>query len=233
MPEPEQSHERLEAGRKASIVYGNKFLEAEFPGGGPYSGAWSHKDILGQHFLTPAPKHIRFFQTPAANEASPEVFISGWLEKEGPFTQTNLLDTEEDQTQELISRIRTLLPVPYRETLANRLVTLYNDAKEEDCVSPGIAVGSLRNFFVFLQSHTNLKCPTVSLTTEYNIYASWRAEPNRVFSVHFLSSADARFVIFKPNDKHLERRIRLSGIATTDILMATVAPYGVLDWISE
>jgi hypothetical protein len=42
---------------------------------------------------------------------------------------------------------------------------------------------------------------------------------------------DTRFVVFKPNPLHLERQIRISGTATADILMATVVPYGVGDWI--
>jgi hypothetical protein len=144
----------------------------------------------------------------------------------------DLLDSEEVQVQELILRVKTSSSIPYRKNLANRLLTLFNDAKEEDPASLGIAVGSFRNFYNFLHLHTNLKCPTISLTPDYNIYASWRDEENRVFSVHFLPNGDARFVIFKPNDRHPERQIRISGSATTDILMETVSPYGAWDWIS-
>jgi hypothetical protein len=117
--------------------------------------------------------------------------------------------------------------------LADRLLTLFNDAREDDPASLGIAVGSLRNFYSFLLLHTNLKCPTISLTPDYNIYASWESEPNRLFSVHFLLNGDARFVIFKPNDRHPERQIRISGATTTDILREIVEPYGVWDWVSE
>jgi hypothetical protein len=117
--------------------------------------------------------------------------------------------------------------------LANKLLTLFNDAKEDDPASLGIAVGSFRNFYNFFQLHTNLKCPTISLTPDYNIYASWRSDQKRVFSVHFLPNGDVHFVMFKPNNRHPERQIRISGTATTDILMETVAPYAVQDWISE
>lgn len=154
-------------------------------------------------------------------------------ENQDPITQTTLLKREEDQVQELISRIKRSKSICYRESLANRLLTLFNDAKEEDSASLGIGVGSLRNFYNFFRLHTKLKCPTISLTPDYNIYASWRGEQNRVFSVHFLPNGDARFVIFKPNDRHPERQIRLSGIATTDVLMETVTPDSVSDWISE
>jgi hypothetical protein len=227
------THERV-AVRKASTAYGDEFLIDNSPTMGSYLGGWASIDIPGRQFSTVGITNMPFSSTAAVNEARNHEFFSRLPEREGALTQTNLLDAEEDQVQELIFRIRRFSPsISYCQSLADRLVTLFNDAKEENCVSPGISVGSLRNFFIFLQSYTNLKHPTISLTPEYNIYASWRAEPNRVFSVHFLPNGDARFVIFKPNDKHPERQIRLSGIATTDILMDTLAPYGVSDWILE
>lgn len=154
-------------------------------------------------------------------------------ENESPFTQTDLLNKEEEQIQELIFRIRVSTSISYRQNLANRLIALLNDAKEEDPTSLGIATGSLRNFYNFLRLHPDLKHPTVSLTPDYNIYASWRNGQKRVFSVHFLPNGEVRFVIFKPNARHPERQIRISGTATVDILMEIMAPYGIRDWITE
>jgi hypothetical protein len=180
-------------------------------------------------------KDVHFLLKPAVGEEISEVLylVWGWLEKKDPFTQENLFDDEEEQLQDLISRIRTSC-ISYRESLANRIVTLLNDAKEEeDLAGVGITADSLRNFYNFIQSHSNLKYPTISLTPEYNIYASWRVGQKQLFSVHFLPKGNTRFVIFKPNDLHPEQQIRISGITTGDILMETVAPYGVWDWISE
>ncbi|MBW2680968.1 MAG: hypothetical protein JRD01_09545, partial [Deltaproteobacteria bacterium] len=139
----------------------------------------------------------------------------------------------EDQVQELIFFFFFSKSICYREGLANRLLSLFNDAKEEDPDCLGIAAKSLRNFNNFLHLNTNLKCPTISLTPDYNIYASWKGEQGRVFSLHFLPNEDVRFVIFKPNDRHPERKIRVSGIATTDVLMETVMSYRIEEWISE
>ena len=201
-------------------------------GGEPYLG-WDGKDILCQQ-IPLSKKDIHFLLKPAVGVESREFLILGWLEKKNPFTQEDLLDNEEDQLQDLIFRIKTSLCVSYREGLANKLITSLKDAKEEeDFPGVGIAVGSLRSFYNFFQLHTNLKCPTISLTPEYNIYASWRVGQKQLFSVHFLPNGDTRFVIFKPNDLHPERRIRISGTATADILIETVASYGVWGWISE
>jgi len=211
---------------------GSEFLIDNYPGGEPYPG-WNEEKILCQQIPVSKKRDIYFLLKPAVGEESREVLILGWFEKKDPFTQEDLLDNEDAQLQDLIFRIRTSLCISYRESLAKRFVTLINDTKEEDFTGVGIAVGSLRNFFNFIQLNSNLKCPTISLTPEYNIYASWRIEQKQVFSVHFLPNGDTRFVIFKPNDLHPERQIRIFGTATTDILMGTVAPYGVWDWISE
>lgn len=219
MPELDlqKADERFEVARKASIAYGNEFLIDISPSKQPYPGAY-----------------VRFFTKAVVNQEGREVFISGWLGKKDPFTQADLLDNEEDQVQQLIYQIKTSLSIPYRESLANRLVALLTDAKEkEDFVGVGIAADSLRNFYYFFQLYTDLKCPTISLTPDNDIYGSWRVEPNRLFSVHFLPNGDARFVIFKPNDLHPERQIRIYGTATTDILKKTVETHGVWDWISE
>jgi len=212
------------AAQEAAIIYGNKFIINDFPISDPYTGA----SLLPQKSQTVP--IFKFWTKPDVIQEDRKAL--DWPENEDPFTQTDLLDKEDDQVQELIFRIRKSISIHYHENLANRLFTLFNDAKEEDSASLGISVGSLRNFYNFFRLHTNLKCPTISLTPDYNIYASWRGEQNRVFSVHFLPNWDARFVIFKPNDKHPERKIRLSGTATTDTLIKTVESSGVWDWIS-
>jgi len=211
--------------QEAAIIYGNKFLRDDFPTNDPDIGSLLQKPQTDRKF--------NFWITPAVVREDQKARINDWSENKDPHTQANLLSNVEDQVQELIFQIRKSLSITCRESLAHRLLTLFNDAKEEDSASLGISVGSIRNFFNFFRLHTNLKCPTISLTPDYNIYASWRGEQNRVFSVHFLPNGDTRFVIFKPNDRHPGRQIRLSGIATTDVLMETVVPDSVSDWISE
>jgi len=213
--------------QEVTTVYGNKFLRDDSPISSSYIGAWP---------LQKKPQTVpisKFWITPDVIHGDRKDLVSDWLEDEDPFTQADLLNSEEDQVQELIFRIRKLASITCHESLANKLLTLFNDAKEEDSASLGIAVGSLRSFYNFFRLHTNLKLPTISLTPDYNIYASWRGEQKRVFSVHFLPNGDTRFVIFKPNDRHPGRQIRLSGIATTDTLIKTVESSGVSDWISE
>ena len=210
------------------IAYGNETIEDDFPGDYQDSGEWN---IMLQEPPTPDAYYI---STALVNQEESGTLISFWPGNENPITQPDLLKSEEDQVQELIFQIKRLISIPYKDNLANKLLTLFNDAKEEDPDSLGMSAGSLRSFTNFILSHTNLKCPTISLTPDYNIYASWRCEQNRVFSVHFFPNGDARFVIFKPNNRHPERITRISGVATADILMETVViPNRIEEWISE
>lgn len=142
--------------------------------------------------------------------------------------------TAEDETvEEIIWRIGATLSVPYRTKLASRLGDLQKAVQDEELDGRGIMAKSLQHFIELLKAYPALKCPIISVTPERNIYASWKAGPNRVFSVHFLPDAKVRFVIFCPNDKHPSETIRLSGTATVDVLIKLAQPYGVLDWVSE
>ncbi len=215
--------------QETTIAYGNKSLTDYSSVAESDDEVWNRGNRFPQKHRK-VPRNTYFLT--AASQEGRTAPIRPW--PEDPFTQVDLLDSEEEQVKELIFRIRTSKSISFRQTLANRLLTLFYDAKEEDSASLGISAGSLRNFYKFLLLHSNLKYPTISLTPDYNIYASWRGEQKRIFSVHFLpTNGDARFVIFIPNVRHPERQIRISGAVTTDILIDTVALYHVCDWISQ
>ncbi|TDI82014.1 MAG: hypothetical protein E2O79_07085 [Caldithrix sp.] len=170
---------------------------------------------------------IEFDATPTVNQEKPRLSVY-W--RDDPSTQAELLSTKDDQVQALIHQIRKSLFISNHESLANKLITLFNVAKEEKPRSLGISIGSLSNFYDFLKLNTKIKNPILSLTPDYNIYASWRGE-NRTFSAHFLPNESVRFVLFKPNDRHPKHKIRLTGIATSDTLMKIVSPEILKDWV--
>ena len=217
---------------KVPITYGDRFLKDEANQEIPHSRGWKIERVPYQLIWSFIYEKAHSLLRQDVSQESYREVISDSVKKEDPFTQTNFVESEDDQAQELIFRIRTSPSISCRE-LGNRLIELFNNAKEEDSASVGISAASLLNFYNFFQTIGNIKCPILSLTPGYDIYASWRAEPGRVFSVHFLSTGDVRFVVFKPNDRHPERQIRVSGITTTDILNETVSPYGVWDWMAE
>lgn len=213
---------------ESNIAYGESLVKDDLPAKVDV-GVWNFKVLrIPRHKQRPV---VYYEITPAVSQEEQDNRISEWVGSKDPETQMDLVDNEEDQTQDLIFRIRTSTSIPYRERLANRLLTLFNDAKEEGPASLGIVFGSLHDFYNFLQLHTNLKYPSITLSPDNNILASWRSKQSQVFNVHFLSNKDVRFVIFKPNKKYPDRKFRFSGAATTDTLMDEI-PKDMLDWIT-
>lgn len=149
---------------------------------------------------------------------------------QGAIIQEDLLASSEDEIQDLILKIITS-DIVFNVEIANRLSLLYNLSKEEEPDSISISVDSLRNFYGFLLKNTNLTPPTISLSPDNYIYASWRGKTGQLLSVLFLPDKNVHFVIFKPNPRHSEQKIRISGIATFDVLMETLAPHDLEGWI--
>lgn len=224
-----KEYKEFDAEQEASIVSGDRFVDYDLPANEAGAGVWNLTTVT-----IPRPKQypIVYYEiTPAVGREVQDNLRSEWFRSKDPETQTDLVDIEEEQVQELIFRFKKFRSIPYHKRLADRLLTLFTYAKEEDPDSLGIAAGSLRDFYDFLYLHDNLKYPSITLSPDNNILASWRGEQNQVFSVHFLSNKDVRFVIFKPIKKYPDRKFRFSGAATIDTLMDEI-PKDMLDWIT-
>ena len=187
---------------------------------------------FSQYKQLPIAEHfgdIELDDTPMVDQSFPKVKIY-WVDDSS--TQTELLSTQDEKVQALIYLIRKSKIIPNHESLANRLLTLFNMAKEENPTSLGIAFESLNNFYDFIQLNTNIKNPTLSLSPDYNIYASWRAK-GQLFSAHFLQNGEIRFVFFKPNKRHPKHKIRITGTVTSDTLMEITTPESLNNWVLD
>jgi len=209
----------------ASIVFANRDLVNIHTQAGPFCGAWNQ--ICELDFGT-IPEEIRFKESSITQEA-PYTYATGWINTRDPLTQADMND-EEEKLQEIIFQIRTSNSLSFRENLAKRLLSLLYDAKEEN---EGIRLASLINFYEFLTLYPKIKCPIISLTPDNDLYATWRFEQNRLFSVRFLSNRDIQLVIFKPNELHPNKTDRFLVTTTVDSLKGEVKPHGIWDWISE
>jgi hypothetical protein len=151
---------------------------------------------------------------------------------DSPFDALDEKLADEVQVMMLIDFIRKGSKIKFAHELANRLYYLHDIVNEDPDEIP-ISIESLRNFISFLQDTSNLKNPSVVITPSGEIRAQWRTAPNRHFAAAFLPSGDARFVIFKPNPKDPDKIDRFSGITSTDALMETVQPHGILEWAAQ
>ena len=90
---------------------------------------------------------------------------------------------------------------------------------------------SLEAFVSFLEREPGLKYPILTLSPDGFVFAEWEAAPNRYFAVEFLgTNDDVRIVIFSPNPRHPDKRLRFSVGATVDTLMIVAEPQGVRSW---
>lgn len=151
---------------------------------------------------------------------------------DSPFDELDEKLTDEKKIKKLIDYVLKESKIQFAQELAVRLNFL-KEAVSEDPDEDPISPESLRNFISFLRRTPNLKYPNVVLTPSNEIRAHWRTAPNRHFAVVFLSTGEARFVIFTPNPKDPDKIDRLSGITSIDSLMETVQPHRVLEWASQ
>lgn len=207
-------------------LVGDRENEGVFRFNYPMNSSWEHKP---RPFIKISyrPKTA---QTASAFQEIDCIIDSFTSKNQGAIIQEDLLASSEDEIQDLILKIITS-DIVFNVEIANRLSLLYNLSKEEEPDSISISVDSLRNFYSFLLKNTNLTPPTISLSPDNYIYASWRGKTGQLLSVLFLPDKNVHFVIFKPNPRHSEQKIRISGIATFDILMETLAPHDLEGWI--
>ncbi|MBN1546406.1 MAG: hypothetical protein JW902_07090 [Syntrophaceae bacterium] len=153
-------------------------------------------------------------------------------ESESPFDEIIDRLGDDEKINEIVKFLnQTTIAFPKR--LAERIQFLFEASKEEYPDEVAILPESLKNFVSFLQTEPNLKYPDVVLSPDKNICAQWRTAPNRHFSVEFLPTGDARFVIFSPDPKQPDKINRISGIVSLDSLMRTAQPHGVRSWCAQ
>jgi hypothetical protein len=226
---PDQSFGRYLAAKKAVAAHGfseNFEEEQSFATAPSSSASWSGQMKVSSGF-------VKTFEIPTTIVASGTFETLFTFSQGGSMATQQPRITEDESVEEIIWHVGTTLSVRYKAKLASRLSELQKAVQEEELDSRGITVRSLQHFIELLKAYPSLRCPTVSVTPDRNIYATWKSGSDRVFSIHFLPDGKVRFVIFCPNDKHSGETIRLSGAATVDVIIDIAKPHGVLKWASE
>lgn len=117
------------------------------------------------------------------------------------------------------SIIREIATIPRLGlSIASRLRELQLQ-QAQDSESAPVSVESAESFVAFLRSVGGVSLPSLSLTPDGNIYASWRKR-DRVFSAEFRSNGLARYVLFRPAPGDLESKLRSAGSAPANRLLS-------------
>jgi len=100
-----------------------------------------------------------------------------------------------------------------------RIVELEEQMREEEDGFDGIREASIAGFLRFLRATPKVALPALTVTDDYNLYATWRKPDGRVFSLHFLSESEARYVIFRPSPVAEGHKLRSSGTIPTSLAL--------------
>lgn len=131
-----------------------------------------------------------------------------------------------------IGLLRNLDLIPEKEILADRLTGLLHDYQDD--YGQSLDAESLHTFIAFVSFHPNLKRPIITATPDGNLFAEWKAdEGRRYLGVQFLPTRQVRYVAIRPNPEHPQLRIRTSGVATTNHLLAEIPTHNVGGWASR
>lgn len=94
-------------------------------------------------------------------------------------------------------------------SVSNRLREL-RQQQSEDPESAEMSIESMASFLTFLHSVRGIRMPSLSLTPDGNIYASWR-KGDRVFSAEFRTGGLATYVLFRPAPGETGPKLRSAG----------------------
>ena len=97
-----------------------------------------------------------------------------------------------DDINKIISKIKESKIINNNESIAKRLIELYNDIEEEDFDISNGCLSSLQSFYYFLTNYNILNYPIITLTPNNDIYISFEDNKDNI-NILFLSNNNIHF----------------------------------------
>jgi hypothetical protein len=129
--------------------------------------------------------------------------------------------------EEVLDEFARTSNYPERLEVVSKLQRLLA-AFQEERGGAAYSFESLQLFLAFMALGPRCRVPSLSITGDGNIYASWRAGPDRLFSVHFDPAGRIRYVKFYPDPNTVGMTARSYGFASLREIVATLPP-----WVTE
>lgn len=132
---------------------------------------------------------------------------------------------------EALSELRTTLSIPHSSRTADRIQRLALASEEEGEIGPSYkAVDMLRALMI---EDSSLKYPDLTLGPQGALLAEWRGPERRLLGLYFSDLPTVKFVIFRPNARHLEIMDRYSGNTTIDELLPKLKSLDGISWAQD
>jgi hypothetical protein len=165
----------------------------------------------------------------AANDIGTRFNITDDLRGERISSRQDIAD-EDAPVERFISALQELWrnkAFRFRSDVAHRLSMLRSISLEEQTE---LSVNSVEQFVRFLTSRPRLNWPSLIITPQGNVRASWSPEDNKHFAIEFLGGQEVRFVVFAPREGARPARIAGSELLRNVLLRAQQIG---ADWYGE
>lgn len=116
----------------------------------------------------------------------------------------------------LIGYLRAFFKPEYGRQLANRVEELSHLLRDDYEGRVEISAMSLYYLIAFLEAHSEIRRPSVSVTPHGLLIAQWRDAEGQRLSVHFSAEGSARAFLLIRNDNHPEQIDRSDVCSTAD-----------------
>ena len=133
----------------------------------------------------------------------------------------------------IIANLDKMVELPHRAQLRARLEELHNVWQEENGPDRAMSVRSLNGLVGFLRRFERIRMPSIVNTPEGTLLAEWRTDERHLFSVHFLSEGEVRFVVFSPDSVRRKVVNRAFGDTTVEHLLDVAQTWGADRWVRE
>jgi hypothetical protein len=130
----------------------------------------------------------------------------------------------------IVGRFGGFSKYKYAIDVVRRLLELDAISEEEGIT---ISLGSLKQLLRFLDANVWIAAPEVVISTAGNMRCQWSRGDRQHFVIEFFSSGDVHFVVFAPNEQHINKVTRVSGACTQDMVFRYADSYQVRSWVSS
>jgi hypothetical protein len=203
--------------------------------------------------------NVNIFETPNFFLA-PAIWASNtrhiqWKHLFGSSGQRTVTIQLPGQTEEKLSMAFTVLPdlsfvgtpsvtqhvwylnsftkLPYGKDLAQRILQIDEDLKEDQEEPIALAEGSMRALIEFLEANPTVARPQLAASLSGYLIARWIAPERRKMTIHFYADGRAEYYQFAPNPRHPDKQDMDTSLTTADALGAKLATIGAISWMKD
>lgn len=133
----------------------------------------------------------------------------------------------------IVANLHKIVEIPHSAQLRARLEELHTIWQEENGPDRAMSVRSLNGLVGFLRRTEGIRVPSIVSTPEGTFLAEWRTDERHLFSVHFLSEGEVRFVVFSPDSVRRKVVNRAFGETTVEHLLDVARTWGADNWVRE